>query len=187
MRGHCRQWAQAVSTVSAKALRQQGARAFSREKACEAGAQWSSGSWWDSGRKYSRWPSGNWGRDKQAYNNPALTGCQEDEMRTDFLITALSKTGGEDFLGGPVVKNQPADVGGMGSIPGLGRFYASEGNKARVPQLRSRLLLEPLLSNQRSHCCLEKPDPGSWRAAPARQDGRKPGHSNKGTAQPEIK
>lgn len=69
-------------------------------------------------------------------------------MRTDSLITALSKTGGEDFLGGPVVKTRPADIGGVGSIPGLGRFYASEGNKARVPQLQSRLLLAPLLGNK---------------------------------------
>ena len=28
-----------------------------------------------------------------------------------------------DFPGGPVVKNPPCNVGDMGSIPGLGRFY----------------------------------------------------------------
>ena len=49
-------------------------------------------------------------------------------MRTDSLITALSKRGGEDFPAGPVVKNRPADVGDTGSIPGLGSFYVSRGN-----------------------------------------------------------
>ena len=31
-----------------------------------------------------------------------------------------------DFLGGPVVKNLPTNVGDVGSIPGLGRFPGQE-------------------------------------------------------------
>ena len=33
-----------------------------------------------------------------------------------------------DFPRGPVVKNLPANVGDMGSIPGLGRFHMLWGN-----------------------------------------------------------
>ena len=32
------------------------------------------------------------------------------------------------FLGGPVVKNLPANAGDMGLIPGLGRFHMPWGN-----------------------------------------------------------
>ena len=42
------------------------------------------------------------------------------------------------FQGSPrcsVVKNSPATVGGMGLIPGLGRFHMSRSSEARVPQL----------------------------------------------------
>ena len=34
----------------------------------------------------------------------------------------------EDFLGGPVVKNPPANAGDMGSIPGLRRFHMLRSN-----------------------------------------------------------
>ena len=33
-----------------------------------------------------------------------------------------------DFSGSPVVKNPPANVENMGSIPDLGRFHKSQGN-----------------------------------------------------------
>ena len=33
-----------------------------------------------------------------------------------------------DFLGGTVVKNPPAKVGDMGSVPGPGRSYMPRGN-----------------------------------------------------------
>ena len=35
---------------------------------------------------------------------------------------------GDNFPGGPVVKNPPANVGDMGSIPGLGTFHMPRGN-----------------------------------------------------------
>ena len=38
------------------------------------------------------------------------------------------KYGVLDFPGGPVVKNPAANVGNMGSIPGLGRSHMLQGN-----------------------------------------------------------
>ena len=37
------------------------------------------------------------------------------------------------FLGGPGVKNLPANVGDTDSIPGPGRFHIPQRNYARVP------------------------------------------------------
>ena len=34
----------------------------------------------------------------------------------------------QDFLGGPVGKNLPANTGDTGSIPGQGRFHLLRGN-----------------------------------------------------------
>ena len=34
----------------------------------------------------------------------------------------------QDFPGGPVVRNPPANAGDMGSIPGLGRSHMSQGS-----------------------------------------------------------
>ena len=34
----------------------------------------------------------------------------------------------QDFSGGTVGKNPPANAGDMGSIPGLGRFHMPQGN-----------------------------------------------------------
>ena len=39
-----------------------------------------------------------------------------------------SKLGVGDFLGGPVVKNPPANAGDMGSIPGPGRSHMPWAN-----------------------------------------------------------
>ena len=38
-----------------------------------------------------------------------------------------------DFLAGPVVKNSPANAGGVASIPRLGGFHTLQGNSAHVP------------------------------------------------------
>ena len=35
---------------------------------------------------------------------------------------------GGDFPGGPMVKNSSANAGGMGLMPGLGRFHTPWGN-----------------------------------------------------------
>ena len=78
--------------------------------------------------------------------------------------------------GGPVVKNQPANAGDMGSIPGLRRFLMMWGNKACVPQLRSpcsttreatreaTAMRGPLTAMKTSSCQLEK-DP-AWQQRP---------------------
>ena len=39
------------------------------------------------------------------------------------IFRTVSCIGGEDFLGGPVVKNQPANPGDTGSTPGPRRFH----------------------------------------------------------------
>ena len=43
----------------------------------------------------------------------------------------------EDFSGGAVVKNPPANAGDTGSSPGLGRSHLPRSNQARVSQLLS--------------------------------------------------
>ena len=44
---------------------------------------------------------------------------------------------GEDFPGGPVVKNRPANAGDTGLNCGPGRFHMLQSNKAHAPQLLS--------------------------------------------------
>ena len=41
---------------------------------------------------------------------------------------AASERDTEDFLGGPVVRNPPANAGDMDLIPGPGRFLMPQGN-----------------------------------------------------------
>ena len=43
----------------------------------------------------------------------------------------------QDFPGGPMVRNLPANEGGTGLMPGLGRFHMPPGNRAHVRQLLS--------------------------------------------------
>ena len=52
-----------------------------------------------------------------------------------FNITLFIKIGG--FPGGAVVDNLPANAGGTGSRPGLGRSHMPQSNWAREPQLLS--------------------------------------------------
>ena len=47
-----------------------------------------------------------------------------------------------------VVKNSPAKAGVTGSIPGQGRFYMPQDDKAQAPQLLSSHALEPVLCNE---------------------------------------
>ena len=39
----------------------------------------------------------------------------------------------QDFPGGAVIENPPANTGNMGSIPGLGRSHLLRNNKACAP------------------------------------------------------
>ena len=64
----------------------------------------------------------------------------------------------QDFPGGTVVKNLPANAGDTGSSPGLGRFHMLWSNKACAPQLlslRSRAhepqLLSPRATTTEAH------------------------------------
>ena len=63
----------------------------------------------------------------------SLTAPRAGLSRWQPFVCSLKST--EDFPGGPVVKNPPADAGDMGSIPGPGRFHMPRGNQVCVPQL----------------------------------------------------
>ena len=54
-------------------------------------------------------------------------------------IFIIKKVHFEDFPGGPVLKNPPANVGDAGSIPGLGRFHIlwSTTTEAHGPRARA--------------------------------------------------
>ena len=98
----------------------------------------------------------------------------------------------QDFPGGSVDKNLPANVGDMTLIPGPGRFHMPRRTKPYVPQplgpTHPRALqattTEPNLNNKRNHHN-EKPAHGSKRAAFACP--RKPVHSSKDRVQPKVK
>ena len=61
----------------------------------------------------------------------------------------------EDFAGGTVDKNPPANAGDPGSVPALGRLHMVQSNLAQVPQLLKPTCLEPVF-HKRSQCN-EKP------------------------------
>ena len=50
-------------------------------------------------------------------------------------VYSISYNKPQDFPGGTVVKNPPANAGDTGSSPGPGRSHMPWSNKARVPQL----------------------------------------------------
>ena len=62
----------------------------------------------------------------------------------------ILKAFAQDFPGGPVVKNPPANAGATGLIPGLGR------SGPLSPQLQKSRALKPVLRDRRGHCS-EKP------------------------------
>ena len=78
-------------------------------------------------------------------------------------LTSIKKTKKQkkqDFSGGPVVKNLPANAGDTGSIPGLGKSHVPWGNKAHALQQEKTLPWE-------AHA-------QQWRVAPAHGKQRKP-------------
>ena len=80
--------------------------------------------------------------------------CMSNFIRHATFISnfvVLSKAVYEDFPGGPVVKNLPANAGDMGSTPALGRSHILKVNYAHVPQLPSQHTLGPMFCNKRSH------------------------------------
>ena len=68
--------------------------------------------------------------------NPTL------QLWTYKTLLSCLKNNFQDFPGGPVVKNPPANAGDMNSIPGLG--------KSHMPQLLRHTCLEPVL-HKRNH------------------------------------
>ena len=81
------------------------------------------------------------------------------------LIGSLEYEAIWGFPGGSVVKNPPANVENVGSIPDLGRSYMPQSNSADVPQLL------PRSHNYQSPCALE---PCSKRS----RHNEKPAHRN---------
>ena len=65
----------------------------------------------------------------------------------------------EDFRGGSVVKNPPANAGDMGLSPGLGRSHMLQSNEARVPQLLSLCATTIEACTPRAHALQQEKPP----------------------------
>ena len=99
-------------------------------------------------------------------------------MDTETLASSTEfKDQDQDFLGGPVVKNLPANAGEMGSIPDSGRLYMLWGNKSCVLQL-----LKHPCSATREAAAMRK----ATREEPLLATQRKPVYSNEDLVQPKI-
>ena len=57
-----------------------------------------------------------------------MHGSKKGYDRVPWFFVILRMSLPLDFSGGPLVKNRPANAGGMGSIPGPGRFHMPQGN-----------------------------------------------------------
>ena len=66
----------------------------------------------------------NKGRELQTVSEVASSQLNDEGQKA----VVKWKTQKVDFLGGPVVKNLPANAGDMGSIPGPGRSHMPWGN-----------------------------------------------------------
>ena len=66
-----------------------------------------------------------------------------------------------DFLGGPVIKNPPANAENTGSIPTLGRFHILQGNWARARKPMSHNYWSPAFSRA---CTLQQEKPSQREA-----------------------
>ena len=61
--------------------------------------------------------------------------CKISSQVRYTLVDMDRKKDPEDFPGGPVVKNPPANAGDPGSIPGLGRFHKLQATKPKCPKV----------------------------------------------------
>ena len=68
------------------------------------------------------------------------------------ILKPLKNTDAEDFPGGPVVKNPPANEGVVGSIPSPGRVHMPSAIKPTCHNYGSPHDLQPTLRKKRSHC-----------------------------------
>ena len=97
-------------------------------------------------------------------SGPPLSLNHSQMARWAKALRLLFKNHLEDFPGGAVVKNPPANAGDMGSSPGPGGSHMPRSNWARAPQL-----LEPVLHNRRGYRN-ERPAHGQRGVAPARRN-----------------
>ena len=81
----------------------------------------------------------------------------------------------QDFAGGAVDKNRPANAGSPSSIPGPGRFHMPQSNAASKLQLLEPVCLEPVLCRRRSRRD-EKPEHHSkeWPPLAATRESPRP-------------
>ena len=87
------------------------------------------------------------------------------------------KSNGEDFPGGPGLKNPPANSGDMGSISGPGRFHMPRGNWAYVPHTTTESVPESPCSATRGATTVRNPHTTTR---------EQPQHSDKDPAQPNM-
>ena len=90
---------------------------------------------------------------------------------------------GNDFLGGPVVKNPPANAGDMGSIPDLGRPQVPWSNQARAQLLQPKCL-EPVLPTRAATTVGSSAQKGE--SSPHALQPEKSPHSSEDPAQPKV-
>ena len=64
----------------------------------------------------------------------------------------------QDFPGGPVVKNPPANAGCTGSTPGPGRVHLPQGKWACAPQ-QERPLQQEACTSQGEKAPMQQEDP----------------------------
>ena len=67
-------------------------------------------------------------------------------------LSGASPSGRVGFPGGPVVGNPPASAEDTGSLPGLGRSYMPQADKAHMPQLVSLHSAACALQQESSPC-----------------------------------
>ena len=77
----------------------------------------------------------------------------------------------QDFPGGPVVKNLPANAGDTGSISGLGRFHMLWASYAHEPQL-----VKPDHSRA---CAPQQEKPPQWEAHERQLESSPPYHNQR--------
>ena len=104
-----------------------------------------------------------------------LPQCLILPSRRNTTLGNHQKTGTQDFPGGPVVENPPANAGDTGLILHLGRSHKPWGNSPCAATTEP-MCLEPVLCNKRSH----------RNAKPSHYNWRKPMSSNEDPVQPKT-
>ena len=94
------------------------------------------------------------------FHNSWLISSQEFRSTWSFIENT-----GEDFPGGPVVKNLPANAGSMGSVP-VWEDFICHGSSSPCATTTEPTRLESMLCNKKSHCtrapCTTKKGSPRW-------------------------